>query len=145
MLVKGSFDWWDAITPEMYAEKEAEYQKKLTVFCAEHFLSTEFPNTDPGLSDEQSLWPSVEINVNDENWKNITLPYDWSQEFALADGALWLRKNINIPEPWRGQTLYLHFAHIDDSLQAWANKHKLGNLFRKRFANSTAAACANKR
>ncbi len=66
-------------------------------------------------------------NYNDSSWKTMKLPVYWQMTSAgMFNGAVWFRKNIQIPKSWVGSTLVLHLGPIDDMDETWVNGTKVG-------------------
>jgi sialate O-acetylesterase len=47
-------------------------------------------------------------------WKKMTLPQLWENAGLAIDGAVWFRKEINLPAGWSGKDLVLELGAIDD-------------------------------
>ncbi len=66
-------------------------------------------------------------SYNDASWKDMKLPVYWQTTSAgNFNGAVWFRKNIEIPQTWVGKTLVLHLGPIDDMDETWVNGTKVG-------------------
>ena len=86
------------------------------------------------------------VSYDDRDWREITLPHDWSIEDlpgtdspldSLAIGGVntgffvggtgWYRKHFNIPAEQQGQRFYLQFDGIYMNADVWLNGNHLGN------------------
>ena len=76
---------------------------------------------------------------NDEGWRKLDLPHDWSIEGAFSEkhpttsnqGALpagigWYRKNFPIAQALKGKKFYIIFDGIYRNSEVWINGHYLG-------------------
>ena len=77
------------------------------------------------------------IDFNDQDWRNIDLPHDWSlegpfnQEWAsgmafLPGGIGWYRKTFTVPVNSKGKKLFIYFDGVYKNSQVWINGHYLG-------------------
>jgi hypothetical protein len=48
------------------------------------------------------------------------------KRFVGEDNALWYRRNLEVPQKWRGQRVLLHFGAVDWESTVWVNGRKLG-------------------
>ena len=125
------------------------------LFCACNQLQNEDPNQNPRrkiLFDFD--WKFHRGNVenghisgfNDENWRNIDLPHDWSVEDIpgtnspfdssaiggidagyLTGGIGWYRKSFEIPEDFNGKKISIEFEGVYMNADVWLNGFHLGN------------------
>ena len=76
---------------------------------------------------------------NDEKWRNLNLPYDWSiegkfseknpstpNEGALPTGIGWYRKTFTLPSSSKNKNIYIDFDGIYRNSEVWINGHYLG-------------------
>jgi beta-galactosidase len=79
------------------------------------------------------------INFNDNNWRKLTLPHDWSiegkfdennpstfNEAALPTGIGWYRKLFVLPASYQNKKVYIDFDGVYCNSQVWINGHYLG-------------------
>ncbi|MBB3696686.1 DUF4982 domain-containing protein [Flammeovirga yaeyamensis] len=79
-------------------------------------------------------------NFNDNDWRKLNLPHDWSIEGDynenhpmgdkcgyLPAGIGWYRKTIQVPEEWKGKSVNITFDGVFMNSTVWANGKKLGN------------------
>jgi hypothetical protein len=74
----------------------------------------------------------------DEDWRALKLPHDWSveQPFAPEKGASgtgylpggigWYRKTFTVPAHWQGKRLFIEFEGVYRNSEVWINGHHLG-------------------
>ncbi len=76
-------------------------------------------------------------NLNEEDWRNVELPHDWSIEgpfaeiWASATGYLpagigWYRKTFSITSLQRSKNISLYFDGVYKNSEVWINGHYLG-------------------
>lgn len=77
-------------------------------------------------------------SFDDKNWRNVTLPHDWSidgpfaEEFSPRSGGLptyglgWYRKYVTMPVAAKGKQVLLHFDGAMDNAEVWVNGKKAG-------------------
>ncbi|MEO6814647.1 MAG: sugar-binding domain-containing protein, partial [Ginsengibacter sp.] len=78
-------------------------------------------------------------NVNDNNWRTLNLPHDWSIEGtfskdnpatpgggALPGGIGWYRKSFTIPASQKGQAVFIRFDGVYKNSEVWINGKYLG-------------------
>jgi len=76
---------------------------------------------------------------NDSQWRQLTLPHDWSIEGDFSDknpatpggGALpggtgWYRKTFSIPQPEEGKLFFIEFDGVYRNSEVWINGQYLG-------------------
>ncbi|MGN6196777.1 MAG: beta-galactosidase GalB [Ginsengibacter sp.] len=80
-----------------------------------------------------------EQNINDNNWRTLNLPHDWSIEGkfskdnpatpaggALPGGIGWYRKTFTIPVSEKGKSFYIRFDGVYKNSEVWINGKPLG-------------------
>lgn len=98
-----------------------EYQKKLAD------LEKELVDKDEGYNSKDSIWSNPDIDVT--GWNTMQIPQIWdSTKLSNFDGAVWFRKDIDIPKSWVGKKLTLSLGPIDDRDITWFNGTKVGGL-----------------
>ena len=76
-------------------------------------------------------------NCDDQNWRAVRLPHDWSIEgpfdsqWASATGYLpggcgWYRKTFDLPEAYDGKKIFVQFDGVYCRSEIWINGHSLG-------------------
>ena len=79
------------------------------------------------------------LGYNDEAWRSVRVPHDWSIEGPLDEkapggafngflpgGIGWYRKTFQIPASRRGQKIFLEFDGIYERAQLWLNGVRVG-------------------
>jgi sialate O-acetylesterase len=117
-------------TKEIKAIKEsaplqAEYQKWLnTLNQVEVKAAGDDQWKDLNFND-QSI-PTVEFN--DSGWPSMALPTQFESVIGDFDGAIWFRKNIEIPQEMAGKDLILSLGPIDDMDRTYFNGKLVGEM-----------------
>lgn len=66
--------------------------------------------------------------VPDESWKPIRIGQAWEgQGYPALDGWAWYRIELQLPDSWRGQHVYVSFEGVDDYYELYVNGHKSGS------------------
>ncbi len=81
----------------------------------------------PGFREE---WYNA--NYDDSDWATMTVPNFWEYEGLDHDGAVWFRKEFDLPEGFAGDSLSIHLNQIDDYDITWVNGVKVGESFGNR-------------
>lgn len=81
---------------------------------------------DPERSQETAGWEAPDSGNGD--WVPVKMPGYWEAlpQVGEADGAFWLRREVRIPEGWRGKELVLQLGTVDDRDITWFNGTKVG-------------------
>jgi sialate O-acetylesterase len=70
-------------------------------------------------------WYLPETDVSD--WKTMEVPNWWEDNgYKDFDGAMWFRKNFDLPENFKADTFNLQLNQIDDYDITWINGKKIG-------------------
>ncbi len=80
-----------------------------------------------------------EVNYNDNSWRSLQLPHDWSIEGkfdkdnpatvgggALPGGIGWYRKTFVLPASAKGKHVFIDFDGVYMNSEVWINGHYLG-------------------
>lgn len=97
-------------------EAQAEYERKL----AEYNRTARF--ADPGNKGFDLGYAN--LRFDDLTWGTLKLPQGWEnsgKKDLNIDGAVWFRKNIQIPADWADKELLLELGQIDDTDHTYFN------------------------
>ncbi len=98
---------------------QAEYEKKAAEWERKTFTS------DPGNKGFNRGWARKDLAATD--WKVGNLPQFWEGIPGLnIDGAVWFRKDVEIPSEWTGKDLVLTLGPIDDFDTTYFNNVQIG-------------------
>lgn len=102
-----------------FPEKKAAYEKELAEWNAK------VRPADPGNKGFADGW--AEFDAYTGNWKAVKLPnhLEVTQDDDM-NGAVWYRKEIQLPEDWYGKPLKLNLGPIDDTDDTYVNGRKVG-------------------
>jgi len=79
---------------------------------------------DPG-SKAGAVWNAPDLDVSD--WDSMKLPTLWeSAGYDDFDGIVWYRREIELPEDWKGGDAELHLGMVDDVDTTWINGVQVG-------------------
>ncbi|HQU59260.1 MAG TPA: sialate O-acetylesterase, partial [Saprospiraceae bacterium] len=105
-----------------FAQLEEELKEYRKTWDTQYYLKG------PGI---EQHWENPATDVSD--WKEINIPNFW--EYAGLedhDGAVWFRKEFDLPEGFSGDTFNIALNQIDDYDIAWVNGVKIGESFGNR-------------
>ena len=88
---------------------------------------------------EQGSFPDVatiktwqSFSFDDSAWKTMEMPGYFDLKYLPGlDGAVWLRKEITLPEQWANQSMILMLGPIDDTDVTYVNGVKIGESLKK--------------
>lgn len=91
------------------------------------------------------------VDFNDQNWRSIDLPHDWSKDEVLSrtienqpDSISteigWYRKNFEIPQNWLDKSILIDFEGICDHSEIFVNGNSILN---SKKGNSSFQAVLN--
>ncbi len=96
-------------------------------------------NNDWQFALTDSLMDASASNFDDNDWRNLNLPHDWSIESDFSDaypatpggGALpggmgWYRKTFKLPLSDQYKSIYIDFDGVYRNSKVWINGHLLG-------------------
>lgn len=84
---------------------------------------TELDQNDVGLNQH---WENFELN--DSDWKTMSIPGSWEDKEGSFDGTVWFRKEINLTENQGGKAAFLNLGRIKDADVTYVNGIKVGNV-----------------
>ncbi|MBN8858513.1 MAG: beta galactosidase jelly roll domain-containing protein [Sphingobacteriales bacterium] len=85
---------------------------------------------------EAQSWSAA--SFDDSNWKTIELPRHFDRgNFILHDGAVWFRREFDLPDSLAGQRLLLSLGTIDGLDDTYVNGVKIGRTSVKTSAERT--------
>ncbi|MBK1875875.1 glycoside hydrolase family 2 TIM barrel-domain containing protein [Pelagicoccus mobilis] len=80
-------------------------------------------------------------SFTDDDWRVLSVPHDWAFEAAFRPNAAqtdrggykpggigWYRREIEMPESWKGKAIRIQFDGIYMDSQVWLNGEKLGGM-----------------
>ncbi len=119
---------WDVYktTPEAAKQRLAAYEKNVVAWKAAG--SPRGIAADTGISADAKDWAKPDLT--DTDWQRITVPGGWEQSrvesFQYLDGAVWLRKEVTLPEYWNSKAATLTLGAIDDHDTTFVNGVRVG-------------------
>jgi sialate O-acetylesterase len=79
---------------------------------------------DPGNKGQALGFADPAFNATD--WKQMNLPQFFETAGLVIDGAVWFRKEVDVPSAWSGKELVLDFPAIDDFDTTYFNGTRVG-------------------
>jgi len=120
---------FEATLPQL-DELVAQYQETLKAWEAQHVF------TDPGNAGWAQGFADPETATAD--WDTMKLPQLWQSAGLNFNGAVWFRKEVDIPAAWAGKPLKLAIGACDKSDNTYFNNVEVGSL---RFEDDVNAWC----
>lgn len=113
-----------ALAPPSAAEQEA-YEKSVALWTAAGRPQGTFEDGGPSAAAQSWALPQTQT----ADWKPVSLPQPWERLGAemQLDGAIWFRREVNVPPSWAGRPLELHLGAIDDWDTTHFNGVKVGS------------------
>ena len=73
------------------------------------------------------LLSGVGAGAQESGWRLVSVPGAWEETAKLTyDGFAWYRCAVKLPPDWRGQTILLAVASVDNAHEAFVNGAKVG-------------------
>lgn len=112
-------------TPE-FKQRQQRYERQVAAWKAAGSPRGAF--NDPGMKPEAAAWARPETDAS-AAWGTLAVGQPWEQsgvaELAFLDGAVWLRRDVDIPRVG-GHDLTLSLGAIDDHDTTYFNGVKVG-------------------
>jgi sialate O-acetylesterase len=105
------------------SEKDAENAKKQFEVANKQW-EKRYLRKDEGNKGLGEGWAKPDADESD--WKAMKLPQHWEDTGLKIDGAVWFRKEIEIPAAWAGKELTLTLGGIDDTDNTYFNGVEVG-------------------
>jgi len=123
---------------------KAQYMLLFCLFFCSSILAQQETRTSVNFNKNWKFYLGDElqaksINFNDDTWRKLNLPHDWSIEGQFAEnhlatsqgGALptgigWYRKKFTVSASFKNKVSYLEFDGIYRNAEVWLNGHYLG-------------------
>jgi sialate O-acetylesterase len=81
---------------------------------------------DTGNEGEPLGWAAPDFAASD--WETMALPCFWQSTGLNINGAVWFRREIEIPESWSGKALSLNLGVVDDFDTSYFNGQPVGAI-----------------
>jgi sialate O-acetylesterase len=82
------------------------------------------PHDDPVLTPSTD-WAGGELD--ESNWKKMRLPQAWQAAGLACNGAVWFRRDVDIPLNWAGRDLLVSIGEADDCDHSFFNGYSIGS------------------
>lgn len=103
---------------EALPQRQEDYQRALADWEQKNLYE------DPGNKGEGLGYADPALNERD--WKQMNLPQFFETAGLQIDGAVWFRKEIDLPASWTGKDLLLNLTAIDDFDVTYFNGTRVG-------------------
>lgn len=115
---------WGGTTAEAWTNKETLLAYPDLAYLADPALAVG-PHVDAGIAEHAATWMRPDLHTAD--WGTMTLPTAWEWTGLNIDGAVWFRREVEIPAAWAGRPLVLSLGIADDFDQAFFDGHFVGS------------------
>ena len=112
---------------EKHNKAMAEYPAaRKTYDQALHDWKEKVETKDPGNKGFDQGW--AKSDFDDSSWKTMPVPSLWEKSLKLnIDGAVWFRREVDVPKEWEGKDLELSLGQIDDADAAYFDGKQVGD------------------
>jgi len=110
--------------PQPAALDPATYPDWPTYDAFRKGLYERYSHKDAGVKEECRGW--AEPGLDTADWREVRVPGSFETQGMRIDGAVWFRKEVDIPENWRGGDLLLYLGPITDDDVAFFNGVQIG-------------------
>jgi len=114
--LKAMVDTFDAATHNPHRREEIERQ--VAAWEAKNF------HQDTGNRGEARGYAAPRTNTH--GWSKMELPQLWESAGLAIDGAVWFRREVELPSDWAGRDLALSLGAIDDFDTTYWNGERVG-------------------
>lgn len=83
-----------------------------------------FARKDPGIQPLAADWAAPDFD--DSSWQEMKVPGSWVRQSIAGNGAVWIRREIELPADWAGRELVLETGGIDKHDIAYFNGQEIG-------------------
>ena len=101
-------------------QRQQDYERALAQWEEKNIYA------DPGNKGEALGYANVAFNAAD--WKKMNLPQYIETAGLNIDGAVWFRKEVDLPAGWAGKDLVLNLTAIDDYDTTYFNGTSVGGI-----------------
>lgn len=71
-------------------------------------------------------WGWAATDFNDSGWVDFTVPGSWVHQKYSGNGAVWIRKTVELPAHWTGKNLSLELGPVDKMDISYFNGTEIG-------------------
>lgn len=114
----------DKSLPQPAAIPPEEYPDWKTYDAVQKRIYDAAAHKDPGIKPECLAWADPQQDTSD--WKDVIVPGSIEARGMKIDGAVWFRKEVDIPATWTGRDLALYLGPISDNSVAFMNGTEIG-------------------
>ncbi len=78
---------------------------------------------DPGIDPKALDWLQSPMTPD---WQPFAVPGSWIERNVAGNGAVWIRRVVDLPEAWRGKEVLLHLGPVDKQDITFVNAVEIG-------------------
>jgi sialate O-acetylesterase len=113
-------------TSPAYRQMKQRYDRQLAAWKAAGSPAGPFP--DPGMAETAKGWAAPDLP--EAGWAGVRVPGAWeasgAADLEFLDGAVWFRRNVDVPANLAGKPLTLSLGAIDDHDTTFFNGVRVG-------------------
>jgi sialate O-acetylesterase len=130
-LIHSAWGGTDALpwTPRAAIEAEPALSHAVEQIKNTHEIAPPAPmvqHPDTGNTGEAKGW--AKADCNDADWPTLPIPSYWQHYGLHFNGAVWFRREVDIPPAWTGRELMLSLGVIDDFDATYFNGVAVGGM-----------------
>jgi beta-galactosidase len=87
----------------------------------------------PGAGVEPEFLGAAQPGYNDSSWETVVVPHTWDatadNPFCVTNhfrGLAWYRREVEIPDPWRGRRVWIEFKAVFQVADVYVNGQHVG-------------------
>lgn len=101
-------------------QRQKDFQRRLSEWSEKNL------HLDSGNNGESLGYADLQTVTSD--WQTMNLPQFFETGGLKMDGAIWFRKEVDVPQSWAGKALELSLATIDDYDTTYFNGTRIGGI-----------------
>ncbi len=115
----------DPSLPQFAALDPADYRDWKTYEAFRKSVYERSSCQDPGVKPECLAWAQPGLDLSD--WQDFNAPGSFEAQGMNLDGAVWFRKEVDVPASWMGQNLIIALGPISDNDIVYLNGERVGS------------------
>ncbi len=114
----------DPSLPQPAALAPENYRDWKTFKAFRNGVYDRYSSKDPGVKPECLAWAQPDCDASD--WKEVAVPGSIESQGMNIDGAVWFRKDVELPADWAGRKATIYLGPITDNDIVFVNGQKIG-------------------
>jgi len=114
----------DKSLPQPAALAPQDYRDWKTYAAFRQGIYERYSCKDPGMKAECRVWSQPDFDAS--GWRDFVVPGNFEAQGMNLDGAVWLRKEVELPASWAGQNMSIFLGPISDNDIVFMNGKQIG-------------------